>query len=178
MLELNSPRWEELSHAYGEASNIPGLIEQLKITPPSTKFKSEPWYSIWSSLCHQNDVYTASYAAVPHIVASAATKPVRERLAFFNFVTWVEVCRHRRTAPTMPSDLESAYSDSLQHTRELLLECFGTQWDEDEQKILLGALAVVQGQPRLGAAIIDLEKDTDCPNCNKVFLTKGYDLFS
>ena len=26
---------------------------------------------LWSSLCHEGDVYTASYAAVPHIVQMA-----------------------------------------------------------------------------------------------------------
>lgn len=76
MLELDSPRWKKLKHAYGKASDIPALLERLKTAPPPADWQSEPWFSLWSALCHQHDVYTASYAALPHIAAIAAAKPV------------------------------------------------------------------------------------------------------
>src|SRR4051812_40379348 len=66
MLALDSPRWGELTHAYGEASDIPALLRRLKTAPPPTDYRSEPWFTLWSALCHQNDVYIASYAAIPH----------------------------------------------------------------------------------------------------------------
>jgi hypothetical protein len=52
--------WKHLTHAYGEASEIPGLIEKLR-TGPSDKL----WHELWGCLCHQGTVYPASYAALP-----------------------------------------------------------------------------------------------------------------
>src|SRR5262245_2777864 len=68
MIPLDSPEWRRLQHAYGPASDIPDLLRQLAANPCAKKSGDEPWHSLWSALCHQGDVYTASYAAVPHIV--------------------------------------------------------------------------------------------------------------
>lgn len=79
MLSLDDPRWRELRHAYGNAADVPDLLRALALsTGPKEGYRDEPWFSLWSSLCHQGDVYTASYIAVPHIVqiASEATEPV------------------------------------------------------------------------------------------------------
>ncbi len=54
MLSLDSPRWSELKHAYGDASDIPDLLRQLDDLLSSDD-DSEPWFSIWSSLAHQSD---------------------------------------------------------------------------------------------------------------------------
>jgi hypothetical protein len=49
MLSLDSPRWSELRHAYGSASDMPALLRQLGGFP-SSRNNEEPWYSIWSAL--------------------------------------------------------------------------------------------------------------------------------
>jgi hypothetical protein len=68
MLSLDDPRWNELNDAYGSAAKIPSLLRQLGAnTKPSNGVESELWFSLWSALYHQGDIYTASYAAVPHI---------------------------------------------------------------------------------------------------------------
>jgi len=179
MLDLRSQRWEQLQHAYGAAADIPLLLEQLRTTPPSRRgdWEAEPWFSLWSSLCHQNDVYTASYAAIPHIVGIAATKPVRERVEFVHFVAWVEICRHGSTAPVIPGDLESAYFGALQRAVSVVLECLDRDWSEEEYRVLLGGLAVLQGQPQLGAAIIDPSEELECPACGMLFPAPGHWLF-
>ena len=61
MLPLDSPRWSRLTHAYGSASDVPHWLTQLSSLPTS-EGQNEPWYSIWSALAHQGDVYEASYA--------------------------------------------------------------------------------------------------------------------
>jgi hypothetical protein len=55
MLSLDSPRWNELQHAYGIASDTPSLLRQLLSLPDSVG-EREPWYTLWSSLAHQGDV--------------------------------------------------------------------------------------------------------------------------
>ena len=49
MLSLESPRWSELEHAYGQASDIPPLLRQLQDLPGSVG-QSEPWFTLWGSL--------------------------------------------------------------------------------------------------------------------------------
>ncbi len=179
MLDLNSKRWRELTHAYGSASDIPALIAQLKTAPPPEKgdWEAEPWFSLWSALCHQDDVYTASYAAVPHIVAIAAAKPEDERAEFIHFVAWVEVCRHDKEAPQIPVDLDADYSGALRQGARLALECLRLDWDEDDYQALLGGLAVLQGKPALGAAILDPSEEVQCPKCGTLFPKPGHWLF-
>src|SRR5713101_5965536 len=79
MLDLSSPRWKKLSQAYGSAEGIPALLIQLKTAPLSESYQSEPCNSLCGSLCHQSDSYTASYAAVPHIIHLGPKRPVSER---------------------------------------------------------------------------------------------------
>lgn len=62
MLSLDSPRWGELEHAYGSAVDVPALLGALRDFPKS-EGQREPWFSIWSALAHQGDVYSASFAA-------------------------------------------------------------------------------------------------------------------
>jgi len=69
MLSLESPRWSELTHAYGCASDIPALLRQLMAVSDANA-DEEPWFTLWSALAHQGDVYSASFAAVPHVVVS------------------------------------------------------------------------------------------------------------
>lgn len=59
MLELSSSRWGDLGDAYGSAARIPELLRQLSALPDDDG-SSEPWFSLWSALAHQGDVYSAS----------------------------------------------------------------------------------------------------------------------
>jgi hypothetical protein len=128
-------------------------------------------------LCHQNDVYTASYAAIPHVVALAATKPRQERLEHVNFIASVEAYRRREGAPPIPSDLEGAYLASIRQAGSMVLECLESDWDEAGYKVMLGGLAVVRGQYKLGAAISELEEEIECAECGSILSARGYDLF-
>jgi hypothetical protein len=176
MLELESPKWRNLSHAYGGASDIPQLIKQLKTAPPPSDEKSEPWFSLWGSLCYQNDVYTASYAAIPHIVAVAETKPVKHRLEFFSFIGAVEAYRHRKGAPPIPPFLEEGYFSAIEQAAVLIRDSLVADWDEEEMIVLLGAYSIMRGHPRLGNAIIFLPEESTCPECEAPVPLLGYDL--
>jgi hypothetical protein len=177
MLSLNSPLWKEFTHAYGSAADIPGLLEQLKTAGPQEEYDSEPWFSLWSALCHQYDVYTASYAAMPHIVAIASSKPAHARLDHLFLATSIEAFRHLADAPPIPAELQDAYQQAIQQASKLILECLRLTWPEADYRILLAALAISRGHPRLGNGIFELGEETQCPNCLSSFPTSGYDLF-
>lgn len=68
--------WDELNHAFGSAGDIPALLADLAFFPAESSYEAEPWFSLWSSLCHQGDIYSASFAAVPEIVKHLANNPL------------------------------------------------------------------------------------------------------
>jgi len=177
MLALDDPRWSELKHAYGSAGDIPALLEQLKSAPPEKSYDAEPWFSLWSALCHQNDVYQASYAAVPHIIAAAAECPAHKRIDHLLLSGSIEAIRHLDDAPVIPDDLKEAYFSAVIQAKELTLDCLILEWDETGLRTLLGAAAAFSGKPQLGCAIFELEQETECPHCEKSFVNRGYDLF-
>ena len=114
MLSLDDPQWSTLSHAYGNATDIPGLLHTLASSSgPSSGYEAEPWFTLWSSLCHQGEAYDASYAAVPHIVSIAAMAPGPIDFGFFQLPATIEIARQNGRAPEIPADLKSAYVSAL-----------------------------------------------------------------
>jgi hypothetical protein len=60
--------WSTLTHAYGNASDVPALLASLTPDP-----QTDVWYELWSRLCHQGSVYSASFAALPILADIAET---------------------------------------------------------------------------------------------------------
>ncbi|MER7584481.1 hypothetical protein [Kitasatospora sp. NPDC097691] len=65
--------WSRLNHAYGAAGDIPALLDRIAAEP-----SAELWSDLWSALCHQGTVYSASFAALPWL-AETATGGNREQ---------------------------------------------------------------------------------------------------
>jgi hypothetical protein len=99
MIGLDSPEWANLKHAYGDAFDMPAILRQLE-TRPSYDGNSEPWFSIWSALAHQGDVYSASFAAVPHIVRVLATAPAAASFVYLQFPAWSRYADSGTNLPT------------------------------------------------------------------------------
>ena len=127
ILALDSPRWLELTHAYGPATDIPPLLRDLEGFPKS-RGSDEPWFTLWSSLCHQGDVYPASFAAVPHIVRVLASAPTRADASFFQLPACIEIARFRKSI-AVPSDLHEAYVGALRQMPALVAAAAAREWD-------------------------------------------------
>jgi hypothetical protein len=159
MLALDDARWSELTHAYGSASDIPNLLRQLALSPQPRGPAAEPFFSLWSSLCHQGDVYGASYAAVPHIVQIGLSAGKLIDFSFFLLPASVEVARSHGRGPEVPRDVAAAYRAALGS----LVECANRQgpmaWDRDMTIAVAAALAVAKGDPRLAEALMNLDAD-------------------
>lgn len=109
MLSLDSLAWRQLNHAYGPATDTPQLIEQLALNAgPKADYQAEPWFTLWSSLCHQGDVYSASYAAVPHLVRICLDARGPIDFGFFLMPACVEIARVGGRGPEMPQQLSQA----------------------------------------------------------------------
>ncbi len=59
--------WHALSHAYGEADDVPGLLRDILSSDDERREQALTMLSL--SLCHQGTVYSASAHAVPFLVA-------------------------------------------------------------------------------------------------------------
>lgn len=66
--------WTSLRHAYGAAGDVPALLDNLKPDPAD-----EVWEELWSRICHQGSVYSASFAALPALADAAARWQPRQR---------------------------------------------------------------------------------------------------
>lgn len=153
MLELNSSRWSQLRHAYGEASDVPGWLRAIS-EDPSSSGNSGPWFSLWSALAHQGDVFSSSYAAVPHVVAALARAPERADPNYFQFPAWVEICRIK-SGPEIPLDLQSAYFDALGRLPSIIAAAAVRQWDPGLTACCLAALAASKGQVAIAEAALE-----------------------
>jgi len=154
MLSLESPKWSELVHAYGAASDIPDLLRQLETLPP-TDGETEPWFSIWSSLAHQGDVYSASFAAVPHVVRILALAPGKADFSYFQFPAWVEICRQKKEVP-IPKELETDYFSALQRLPSLVAAAADREWDDVFLSSVLSAIAASKGFGSMAEAVQEL----------------------
>lgn len=66
MLEgLDAVDWASLTHAYGEATDVPGLLRSLLSSDP--KVREDAVYELFGNIWHQGTVYSASVAAVPFL---------------------------------------------------------------------------------------------------------------
>ena len=160
MLPLDSHEWAQLEHAYGPAIDTPGLISQLAGDPrPSGKADSEPWFSLWSSLCHQDEVYPASYAAVPHVVDICASYDGAVDFSFFLLPTCIEIARSLGRGPDLTDAFARDYYDAIERLRDCVIARISDDWDETFAMSLVAALAASKGQIRVANAIINLDGD-------------------
>ena len=158
MLGLDDPRWRELTHAYGAAGDIPALLLQLEHLPAPAG-DSEPWFSLWSALAHQGEVYSASFAAVPHVVNALARSPAKADAAYFQFPAWVECCRVRRSME-IPRELVDAYESSLSRLPFLVAEASRRPWSDDGfMQCALAAIAAAKGQTLVAEVVFELDQN-------------------
>ena len=164
MLDLHSPRWQELDHAYGHAGDIPALLEQLAALPGDDA-GAGPWFHLWSALAHQGDVYSASFAAVPHVISALASAPARAHETYFHFPAWVEICRAKR-AMVVPADLHEPYHSALGMLPRLAGLAAAKARSRGFLACALSASAAAMGHHAMAEAILEMAED----GCAESFL--------
>lgn len=160
LLSLEDVRWGELQHAYGAAQDIPDLLRQLAAAPgPKADWRAEPWFTLWSSLCHQDDVYPASYAAVPHLVRIAIEAPRPVDFSFLLLPACIELARAAGRGPAVPDFLAAAYAHALAALPDAVSAHRHEPWDEAMLKSASAALAVAKGHPRVAEMLVNLDDE-------------------
>jgi hypothetical protein len=160
MLPLDSDRWGEIAHAYGGASDIPELLRQLESLPPEKDYQAEPYFSLWSSLCHQGDVYLASYAALPHLVRIICANPEQVPPGLVQLVACIEIARGRGHGPKKLGEFALAYEAALARVPDAVAGLARKTWDHQFAQVALAAIAVSKGQIDLAELLLDLDSQT------------------
>jgi len=156
MVPLDSPRWSTLSHAYGSADDIPALLRAVAADVAHSSPTEGPWSELWSALYHQGDIYSASFAAVPHLVETLARDASRACYDFFLLPALIEVTRFRKNTP-IPQDVSSWYFDSLKRMPIVAARAMERPWDDSLCRSLLAALAASKGHIDTAETLIEVE---------------------
>jgi len=86
MLEgLDDIPWSELSHAYGSAENVPGLLRDLH---PDNNTGS-PLLYLFGNIYHQGTLYDSTAYAVPFLIELAADTRTRERVGILQLLSFI-----------------------------------------------------------------------------------------
>ena len=174
MLDLESPRWGELEQAYGSAEDIPRLLAHLERT--DERERRELWFGLWSTLCRDGEVYSASYAALPHLVAFATRRRAAAGAEALHLAGGIEVGRLSEGAPPLPEDLASGYERALGEVPRLIAGWIDERWEPDTVQVLASVLAIAKGHPRFGAAALLLDAAVSCPVCGASHPPAGWAL--
>ncbi len=88
MLEgLDKVDWSRLSHAYGEAGNVPDLIRAVLSDDP--ELRDRALQELFSTIWHQGTVYSATAHAVPFLVELLAAPGVAEKESIFSLLSCI-----------------------------------------------------------------------------------------
>jgi hypothetical protein len=159
-LDLASPRWGELAQAYGSAEDIAPLLAALYTTQDDDE-RTELWYGAWATLCPGNTVFSAAYAAVPHLLRIVETRDFAERVTALHLVTQIEVSRHTHGAPGIDEDLILAYASAIESLPRRVAELEGITWDASSAQVLAAALLAGKRQHVLARLLLDHSSDPD-----------------
>lgn len=154
MLPLTSARWTELTQAYGDAADVPRLIDALARLDDEES-RAEVWFALWRMLCRPEESFSASYAAVPHVLAVSSSFAAPERAQAFHLAARIEISRRAPGSAPMPDDLVEAYAAALEGLPRQVADAAGEPWAEDVARICAAALLVGKRQPGLARALLD-----------------------
>jgi hypothetical protein len=124
--------------------DIPALLEQLQEFPPEGSWQSEPWFSLWSALYHQGDIYSASIAAVPTIVGTLAAQPGRGTLSFYMLPTFIAIADHSEPIAS-DDDLRHEFMAAISKLGVIAAQEIPTISDKDIQIAARAAVLAANG---------------------------------
>ena len=159
MLSLDDSAWARLEGAYGSAHEIPKLLSHLAEHPED----KEAWNDAWSSLCHQETIYSASIASTPHLVAIARRLPIRQRLDPLILVGSIATCVGQ---PPKVVYGDKDFAEACAEAAKLLADVVSAgELKGEDLRYALGALAGLLGDVKLANVLFRLDLSITCPSC-------------
>ncbi len=138
-------QWSALTDAYGDAAQIPTLIDDWVSSPTEAKLSD-----LWGRLCHQGSVYSASFAAIPLLHRALPALPPSERRNALMLIGAILSSWDRRGG-AVPDEAVLGLVPDLAECTEASLDDQGV--DESEFPYLLQAAAAFRGEALWGRVL-------------------------
>ncbi|MEV6155753.1 hypothetical protein AB0L53_35975 [Nonomuraea sp. NPDC052129] len=167
--------WSGLEHAYGAATDLLQLFEEVG----DPELAPNAWHELWSSLCHQGTVYPASFAALP-VLADIATGRLpgdqQSASALAGQIVNGERQLHRPgyCRERYPAAIDELHRMILRHLTEEPFEGDGLDY-----LYPLEGLLAFEGVPVWSECLLPNLHDVICPSCSEsleIDLYQGSDL--
>ncbi|MFJ9589270.1 hypothetical protein [Streptomyces acidicola] len=166
--------WSRLSHAYGSAEDIPALLDRIASEP-----SSELWNDLWSSLCHQGSVYSASFAALPWLAGTAGSD---DREQAVSALTLAGAIMAGAGPGPEADDVRVEHAAVVATLLSLANERLRTASDRSEYVYLLESVLAFEGvvgwSEELAWGLTNEEYEVSCPECEEflfvVFGERGF----
>ncbi|ALG12771.1 hypothetical protein [Kibdelosporangium phytohabitans] len=151
--------WGQLTHAYGTAEDIQNRLDQVAAEP------SADWDDLWSALCHQGTVYSASFAALHRLARIAATGDTTQRAQALALAGAIVGSADR---PPDAGDVHAMYAEDIATLLRVADQYRSTVTDKGEYLYLMQSILAFEGHDVGNDPLKSLaneEYEVECPNC-------------
>ena len=156
--------WSSLRDAYGSADLVPALLVAAEDAGTD---EGDHWDDLWSRLCHQGTVYTASYAALPALADMSRRRPPSGYVAAMHLAAAIVASND---GPGESASVRERYADEIADLRAVAVRNLELAVDDAEFVYGLQALMAFEDggvwQRELGH-LADGELELDCPSCDE-----------
>jgi hypothetical protein len=156
--------WRALHDAYGSAELVGGLLERAHTGERAV------WEELWSRLCHQGTVYSASYAALPRLAELARSRDPA------GFIEPLSLATRIITSPDGPepeADIRARYAETIVVLRNVAERLVPLAGDDTDFVHRVQALLATEGNGPWASrleALADQELELACGNCGEQLL--------
>ncbi|MEU8346186.1 hypothetical protein SAMN05443665_102977 [Actinomadura meyerae] len=165
--------WSRLSHAYGSAENIPGLLDRV-----AAGRDDQAWNELWSALCHQGTVYSASFAALPRLAAIASDQETGDDDAVMAVLLAGAIVAGE-AQPYNSVDVRARHAADIDALGRIAIRMLPAASDRNTYVYLLQSVLAFEGVRVWGHRLEGLNNDEyeiECPQCSvEMFVAFGDD---
>jgi PcrA/UvrD tudor domain len=83
---LDQIPWNDLTHAYGSAADVPDLLRSLGTASPDLQGEDSPLWQLFGNIWHQGTVYEATAYAVPFLIELAVDRRTPDRVGILSLL--------------------------------------------------------------------------------------------
>ena len=156
-MELDDRNWGLFEGGYRIPYDASRPLRKLR-DAVNSKERQEIFDELWENLHHQGNVGVASYLALPHLIDICIESKSLD-WHFIRLCVTIENCRLNGKNPELPIQYDDLYFSSLTKFEKYLSGNLKNMNDRTAFRLTLSLLATVNGQPRLGKAIENLDED-------------------
>lgn len=162
--------WSQLSHAYGSADDIPVLLDRIASEP-----SDERWSELWSALCHQGSVYSASFAALPWLAGVAGGDDREQAVRAVHLAGAIMAGADQ---PHGADDVRVRHAAEVEVLLSAANQYLRTASDTTEYVYLLECVLAFEGvvgwSEHLAWGLVSEEYEVSCPGCQaSLFIAVG-----